>query len=314
MDARRTPERPVPGVPRHTPDPTLERGFVASLRWLVAEGEARGVRRLAVEIEALREALATLDEARRARDDHAERAARLDHEIQTALRLLGEATAVNGNGTLVQRLTRLRDVLRRDVAARRALLQERDSWRAMCELQVRSRARVHELLEDAERGREQVEGELATLRDRMTVMSALHQETVDEMADQRRAAARALAELSQLQETSSTLRERVVALERERAQVTVLRDQLHAAETERDVARDDASRARESVERALEGARRWELEAVRLRGEAERADAASGRAQEELASLRAQLRQWSGAVERALVELGRTARSLGEDA
>ena len=101
MDSRRTPDHPVPGVPRHAPDPTLERGFVASLRWLVAEGDARGVRRIAVELRALREALTTLDETRRARDDHAERAALLDREIQDAVRMLGDATKVDGNGSLV---------------------------------------------------------------------------------------------------------------------------------------------------------------------------------------------------------------------
>ena len=118
MDARRTPERPVSGIPRHTPDPTLERGFVASLRWLVAEGDARGVRRIAVELRALREALTTLDETRRARDEYAERAAELEKEIQGALELLGDATKVDGNGSLVARLTRgefpVRSVVRVD--------------------------------------------------------------------------------------------------------------------------------------------------------------------------------------------------------
>ena len=312
MDARRTPDRPVPGVPRHTPDPTLERGFVASLRWLVAEGEARGVRRIAVEGRALREALATLDETRRARDEHAERAGSLDAEIQAALRLLGDATKVEGNGSLVQRLVRLRDILGRDITARRALLQERDSWRAMCEFQVRSRAKIHELLEEAEQGREQLESELATLRDRMTVMTALHQETVDEMADQRRSASMAVTELARLQETAATLRERVVVLERERAQLTLLRDQVQAATTERDLARDEASRARAELERAQEATRRSDAEVAKLRADAERADAAAQRANDDLSALRGQLRQWSGAVERALAELGRAALSLGQ--
>lgn len=312
MDARRTPDRPVPGVPRHTPDPTLERGFVASLRWLVAEGEARGVRRIAVEVRALREALATLDETRRARDEHAERAGSLDTEIQAALRLLGDATKVDGNGSLVQRLARLRDVLGRDIAARRALLQERDSWRAMCEFQVRSRAKVHELLEEAEQGREQLESELATLRDRMTVMTALHQETIDEMADQRRSASLAVTELARLQETAATLRERVVGLERERSQLALLRDQVQAATTERDLARDEASRVRAELERVHEAAQRSDADVARLRAEVERADTAAQRARDDLSALRGQLRQWSGAVERALVELGRAARSIGE--
>jgi chromosome segregation ATPase len=313
MDARRTPERPVPGVPRHTPDPTLERGFVASLRWLVAEGEARGVRRIAVEVRALREALTTLDETRRARDEHAERAAGLDREIQAALRLLGDATRVEGNGTLVQRLVRLRDILGRDIATRRALLQERDSWRAMCEFQVRSRAKIHELLEASEQGREQLESELATMRDRMTVLTALHQETVDEMADQRRSASMAVTELARLQETAATLRERVIVLERERAQLGLLRDQVHAAITERDLARDDAARVREELQRAQQATQRSDAEVARLRADAERADIAAARANDDLTALRGQLRQWSGAVERALAELGRAALALGQE-
>lgn len=275
MDARRTPERPIPGIPRHTPDPTLERGFVASLRWLVAEGDARGVRRIAVELRALREALTTLDETRRARDEQSERAAGLDAEVQAALRMLGEATKVAGNGSLVARLTKLRDILGRDLAARRALVQERDSWRAMCEFQTRSRAMVHELLETSEQGRETLESEVGTLRERITVLTSVHQETVDAIADQRRAAAMAVTELARLQETAATLRERVVALERERAQIALLRDQLHATETERDAALDEARRATERAERAAD----------------------------DLSGLRGRLLQWSGTVERALAEL-----------
>lgn len=275
MDARRTPERPIPGIPRHTPDPTLERGFVASLRWLVAEGEARGVRRIAVELRALREALTTLDETRSARDEQTERAATLEGEVQSALRMLGEATKVDGNGSLVARLTKLRDILGRDLARRRALVQERDSWRAMCEFQTRSRAMVHQLLEESERGREELESEVGTLRERITVLTAVHQETVDAIADQRRAASMAVTELARLQETAATLRERVVVLERERAQIALLRDELHATETERDAALDEARRATERAERAAE----------------------------DLAGLRGRLLQWSGTVERALAEL-----------
>src|SRR6478672_10485526 len=72
----RTPERGSEAIdrPEASPDLTLERGFVASLRWLVSEGDARGVRRIAVELRALREALTTLDETRAARDEHARRA------------------------------------------------------------------------------------------------------------------------------------------------------------------------------------------------------------------------------------------------
>lgn len=275
MDARRTPERPIPGIPRHTPDPTLERGFVASLRWLVAEGDARGVRRIAVELRALREALTTLDETRRARDEQTDRAAVLDTEVQAALRMLGDATRIDGNGSLVARLTKLRDILGRDLAKRRALVQERDSWRAMCEFQTRSRAMVHQLLEESERGREELESEVGTLRDRITVLTSVHQETVDAIADQRRAASMAVTELARLQETAATLRERVVVLERERAQIALLRDQLHATETERDAALDEARRATERAERATD----------------------------DLTGLRGRLLQWSGTVERALAEL-----------
>jgi chromosome segregation ATPase len=266
----------VPGIPRHTPDPTLERGFVASLRWLVAEGEARGVRRIAVELRALREALATLDETRRARDEHAERAQLLDREIQDALLLLGEATRVDGNGSLVARLTRLREILGRDLATRRALIQERDSWRAMCEFQTRTRAAVHTMLEESERSRELIESEVSTLRERMAVLSTVHQDTVNEAVEQRRAASMAVTELARLQETSATLRERVVSLEKERAQLLQLRERLALLEQERDAA-------------------------------VMQAQDASG----ELTALRTRLQQWSGTVERALAELSRAAGALG---
>ncbi len=196
MDARRTPDRPVPGVPYHSPDPTLERGYVASLRWLVAEGEARGLRRLAVELCALREALTTLDETRRARDEQAERARLLDQEVQDAQRMLGEATHVNGNGSLVARLTKLRDTLGRDIETRKTLVQERDTWRAMCELQTRTRAMVHALLEESEHAREALErerdiaasdarnaaGELAALRLRLHQWSGTIDRALQELA------------------------------------------------------------------------------------------------------------------------------------
>ena len=132
-------------------DPSLERGFVATLRWLVSEGDARGVRRIAIELRALREALATLDETRAARDDYARRATELDRELHAALAVLGPGTAVNGNGSLVQRLARLRERLAEDTASRRQLTLERDAWRAMCNLLTQTRARVHELLDETER-------------------------------------------------------------------------------------------------------------------------------------------------------------------
>ena len=54
MTTPRTPMRALDAIPRPEGDLdiTLERGFVASLRWLVAEGDARGVRRIAVELRA----------------------------------------------------------------------------------------------------------------------------------------------------------------------------------------------------------------------------------------------------------------------
>lgn len=276
MDARRTPAAPIPGTPRHTPDPTLERGFVASLRWLVAEGDARGVRRIAVELRALREALTTLDETRRARDEHAERATELDQEMQAALRLLGDATKVEGNGSLVARLTRLREILARDLVARRTLVEERDSWRAMCEFQTRTRAMVHALLEESERAREGLEAQAGTLQERMTLLASLHQETVSQAGEQRRAAAAATSEIARLEETAVALRERLAELEAERPQIQALRDRVKLLETERDQATVDAQHA-------------------------------TG----ELSALRARLQEWSGTVERALTELARAAGAFG---
>lgn len=156
------------------PDMTLERGFVASLRWLVAEGDARGVRRIAVELRALREALTTLDETRSARDEHSRRAAELDRELQAALAVLGPGTAVNGNGSLVQRLAKLRERLAEDVAQRRQLTLERDAWRAMCTLLTQTRSRVHELLEDAEGQRDELSASLDVMRGRIVELTTLH--------------------------------------------------------------------------------------------------------------------------------------------
>ena len=144
---------------------TLERGFVASLRWLVAEGDARGVSRIAVELRALRETLATLDETRSARDESASRATELEREVSTAIAMLGPGTSVNGNGSLVQRLTRLRERIREDSEARRQLVVERDAWRSMTTLMTQTRAYVHELLEHAERGRDSMSAEIRILRD-----------------------------------------------------------------------------------------------------------------------------------------------------
>lgn len=148
-------------------DTTLERGFVASLRWLVSEGDARGVRRIAVELRALREALATLDETRAARDEHARRAGELDREVAAAIAMLGPGTSVKGNGSLVERLTRLRERIREDGETRRQLVVERDAWRSMTTLMTQTRAYVHELLEEAERGRDSLSTEVRSLRDQV---------------------------------------------------------------------------------------------------------------------------------------------------
>ena len=51
---------------------------------------------------------------------------------------------------------------------RRTLVEERDSWRAMCEFQTRTRAMVHALLEESERAREALEAQAGTLQERMT--------------------------------------------------------------------------------------------------------------------------------------------------
>ena len=163
--AHSTPDR---GADQITNDATsLERGFVASLRWLVAEGDARGVRRIAVELRALQEALATLDETRAARDEHAKRSAELEREVSAAIALLGPGTSVNGNGSLMQRLSRLRDRLQEDNESRRQLIVERDAWRSMTTLMTQTRAYVHELLEGAERSRDELSVEVRTLRDQV---------------------------------------------------------------------------------------------------------------------------------------------------
>lgn len=167
------------------PDLTLERGFVASLRWLVAEGDARGVRRIAVELRALQEALASLDETRSARDEHARRASELDRELQAALAVLGPGTAVNGNGTLVQRLAKLRERLAEDTAARRQLTLERDAWRAMCTLLTRTRAHVHELLDTTEKERGELAATLDVMRQRVAELSVLHDDAQREAAGSR---------------------------------------------------------------------------------------------------------------------------------
>lgn len=204
METPRTPITPPQSVERigETADASFERGFVASLRWLVAEGDARGVRRIAVELRALRDALATLDETRVARDEQARRASELDRELQAALAVLGPGTAVNGNGSLVQRLARLRERLAEDTASRRQLTLERDAWRAMCELLTQTRARVHELLEDAEMERDQLNTSLEVMRARVLELMTMHDDVARD-ATQTRAELAALRE--RLREWSGTV-------------------------------------------------------------------------------------------------------------
>lgn len=224
MDTPDTPETPVtPTNPTQSSDgvdppvesaPTadasavgaepIERGFVASLRWLVAEGDARGVRRIAVEMRALRDVLATLDETREARDDSLHHATELGRELQAALTVLGPGTAVDGNGTLVQRLARLRERLVEDTASRHQLTLERDAWRAMCTLLTQTRARVHELLEEAELERDSLSSSVEVLRSRAAELMTMHD-------DAARDAVQTRAELLSLRER---LREWTDAVER----------------------------------------------------------------------------------------------------
>jgi chromosome segregation ATPase len=187
VDTPRTPFTPPRAVERIDPatDPSLERGFVASLRWLVSEGDARGVRRIAVELRALREALATLDETRVARDDYARRSAELDRELQAALAILGPGTAINGNGSLVQRLARLRERLAEDTASRRQLTLERDAWRAMCNLLTQTRARVHEILDETERERDALSASLDVMRARVLELMTMHDDAARDASHNR---------------------------------------------------------------------------------------------------------------------------------
>lgn len=177
---------PTPPTPPSDPDLTLERGFVASLRWLVSEGDARGVRRIAVELRALREALTTLDETRLTRDEHAWRAAELDRELHAALAMLGPGTAINGSGGLVQRLMRLRERLAEDTASRTQLAIERDAWRAMCTLLTQTRAGLQDLLESTERDHRRASSEVAVLRERLAELTVIHDDTAAQTALARR--------------------------------------------------------------------------------------------------------------------------------
>lgn len=224
MTTPRTPSRAVDAAtPTSNPDLSLERGFVASLRWLVAEGDARGVRRIAVELRALREALATLDETRAARDEQTRRTAELDRELQSALAMLGPGTAVDGhgNGTLLQRLLRLRERLAEDTGARHQLTLERDAWRAMCTLLTHTRASAQELLERAEYERDAAVSQLEVMQERVMELTVLH----DDVASQSQAARAELDALrTQLREWSGTVERALEALTSSTRELRALAD------------------------------------------------------------------------------------------
>jgi len=188
----------LPGMPVGTPtgtldavppviegDVTLERGFVASLRWLVAEGDVRGVRRIAVELRALRDALATLDETRASRDEYAARVAELDREIQAAVAILDAETAGSGHRSLVQRLVRLREKLLEDAAVRDQVVRERDAWRAMCTLLTHTRASVQEKLDATARDHHLATAQIDLLRERLVDLSVRHESVAHEAATAR---------------------------------------------------------------------------------------------------------------------------------
>lgn len=224
--SRKTPER---GADSITSDATtLERGFVASLRWLVAEGDARGVRRIAVELRALQEALATLDETRAARDEHAKRSAELEREVSAAIALLGPGTSVNGNGSLMQRLTRLRDRLQEDNESRRQLIVERDAWRSMTTLMTQTRAYVHELLEEAEHSRDELSVEVRTLRDQVLEL----QITREHAEQDKRIAEETLSALRRRLHGWSATVERAL-IELNKAASEIVAEHAHTAESAR---------------------------------------------------------------------------------
>lgn len=185
---------------------------MASLRWLVSEGDARGVKRIAVELRALQEALATLDETRAARDEQTRRATELDWELQTALSMLGPATARDNDGSLVQRLTRLRQRLADDASSRQQTILERDAWRAMCTLLTQTRAGMYERLGDVERERDDASARLGVMRERVVELTALHDDAVAHSV----AAKQELAALrNQLRQWSGTVERALAELTRE---------------------------------------------------------------------------------------------------
>jgi hypothetical protein len=183
----RGPATPPQGIdPFGADDPSveasLERGFIATLRWLVAEGDARGLGHIAVELRALRDALATLDEARAARDAQAARAAELDRSLQAAMAVLGPGGHEGVPDGLLPRLARVREQLAADQAHRQQLALERDAWRSMCTLLTHTRARVHELLDESEQGREAAVRLAELLQQRLRALEARHADATMEVS------------------------------------------------------------------------------------------------------------------------------------
>ena len=115
---------------------------------------------------------------------------------------LGPGTAVNGNGSLLQRLAKLREKLADDLETRKQLTLERNAWRAMCELLTQTRARVHELLDEVETERDALASSVEVMRSRILELSSLHDDAALD-ATQTRAELNALRE--RLQEWSTTV-------------------------------------------------------------------------------------------------------------
>jgi chromosome segregation ATPase len=209
-----TPATPPRGIERERPvDVSIERGYVASLRWLVSEGDARGLVRVAVEVAALREALATLDETRNDRDDRARRLGELGRDVQQVLQSVTEGTMPGSPG---DRLRALRDRVVTTQQERQRMHVELEAWRGMCGLLTRTRAKVHELLETSERDRERLLAETESLRARVKELEV----TVDRLArESSDARADATALRSGLQKWSGTVERALAELARQASQL-----------------------------------------------------------------------------------------------
>jgi DNA repair exonuclease SbcCD ATPase subunit len=209
-----TPVTPPRGIERERPvDVSIERGYVASLRWLVSEGDARGLVRIAVEIAALREALATLDETRNERDDRARRLGDLGRDVQHLLQSVTDGTPAGSPG---DRLRALRERVVATQQERQRLHVELEAWRGMCGLLTRTRAKVHELLETSERDRERLLVESAALRTRVKELEATVERLSRESSESR---ADATALRSGLQKWSGTVERALAELARQASQL-----------------------------------------------------------------------------------------------